>query len=154
VAFVVDDEKMNRTLMARVVRRWGFEVAEFDDGLKLVEHLEGLAETGADAKAWPVFVTLDMQMPTLDGCRALERMKSMRDRLSASGSSAAAASLGAIRVFGVTGNAIPDDVERMQRLGAVRVLTKPVEPSTLALSVKECLPDLQLPDRAFKALRH
>ena len=33
---------MNRTLMARVIRKWGFEVLEFGDGAELVEAVEGV----------------------------------------------------------------------------------------------------------------
>ncbi|KAA0163822.1 hypothetical protein FNF31_02677 [Cafeteria roenbergensis] len=42
LAWVVDDERVNRTLMARVIRKWGFEVLEFGDGAELVEAVEGV----------------------------------------------------------------------------------------------------------------
>jgi len=152
-AFVVDDERVNRTLMARVVRRWGLHATEIDDGQGLLDALEGIAaaaEGAAHPPRWPAFVTLDMQMPVVGGCEALEGMAAIAARLEEQGRPEAAAGLRGIVVLGVTGNAVSEDRERMTRLGARRVLTKPVHPSVVAEAVREFLPHVALPERAFR----
>jgi CheY-like chemotaxis protein/signal transduction histidine kinase len=42
LALVVDDERVNRTLMARVLRRWGLDVIEVPDGLECTNILRAL----------------------------------------------------------------------------------------------------------------
>jgi len=151
--FVVDDEKINRTLMARVIRRWGLDVDEMADGADFVAAVQAIADSGGDSPEWPAFVTLDMQMPGVGGCSALEELQSIARRLQSEGRDAAAAGLRAVTVIGVTGNAVQEDRDRMMSLGARRVLTKPVEPSLVASAVREFSPGVDLPARAFKSLR-
>ncbi|KAA0173910.1 hypothetical protein FNF27_04668 [Cafeteria roenbergensis] len=154
VAFVVDDEKVNRSLMARILRRWGLTVVEFSDGRYLMDALRSLAspDSPGASRAWPKFITLDVQMPRLDGCGALAEMSAMASELDRSGLVAAAHGLRSIKVFGVTGHAMSDDQVRMKELGVCRVLIKPVEPWVLAEAVKEEVGGVDLPARAFKRL--
>ena len=64
---VVDDDRVNRTLLARTLKMAGHEVGTAENGREALESLR--------AGAWDV-VLLDVVMPELDGMQVLEAMKS------------------------------------------------------------------------------
>ncbi|KAA0145679.1 hypothetical protein FNF29_08436 [Cafeteria roenbergensis] len=129
LAWVVDDERVNRTLMARVIRKWGFEVLEFGDGAELVEAVEG--------------------MPRMGGSDAMAALAAIRSRLESAGATADAAGLAGVRVIGVTGQAVEEDRDRLSAMGACCVLTKPVAPRELARVVAAEVASVSLPATAF-----
>ena len=66
---VVDDSRVNRSLLVRAVQEQGYEVAEAENGQAALAQLAG--EGGRDIDA----VLLDLEMPELDGYETLRRMK-------------------------------------------------------------------------------
>ncbi len=178
LAYVIDDERVNRTLLAVLLRRWGLVVREFSDGAQAVAALRaalfaraaslrgvlsgrrppdappspgqaqppsstqwagsraapaGAASTSASPAAedgLPAFMTLDVEMPVLDGRGVLRAMKGMD--WAASGTKPPP-------VVVVTGNARQHDNRELTSLGAQRVLTKPVDPKVLASFLSRAL---------------
>ena len=63
---VVDDNEMNRDLLARRLQRQGHEVLMANDGLSALEVLNSRRVD---------LVLLDIMMPNLDGYQVLEKMK-------------------------------------------------------------------------------
>ncbi|KAA0166388.1 hypothetical protein FNF28_03157 [Cafeteria roenbergensis] len=58
LAYVVDDERTNRTLMAHLLRRWGLRVETFEDGRQLMDALTALGrKPHEDATAGPATPT-------------------------------------------------------------------------------------------------
>ncbi|MGZ6341340.1 MAG: response regulator, partial [Candidatus Limnocylindrales bacterium] len=66
---VVDDSRVNRSLLMRAVQEQGYEVAEAENGQAALARLAG--DGGRDIDA----VLLDLEMPELDGYETLRRMK-------------------------------------------------------------------------------
>jgi len=118
-AFVVDDERINRTMTAALLRRWGLEVTAFEDGQQFID---ALAASVTDGGTPPVFVTLDVAMPVCDGFQAME----------GAGALVRSGALPALPpVVAVTGNATKADTRRMLDLGCRAVLHKPVDTEAL-----------------------
>jgi len=132
-AMVVEDERTNRTLLGMLLRRWGLRAAELCDGQEAVEALAALVD--APAADWPVIITLDVEMPRLDGFGVLARIKEMAAEWRTAGRVTASARLLAMPVLVLTGNAQARDREELARLGAARVLPKPVEAPKLAEAI-------------------
>jgi CheY-like chemotaxis protein len=148
LALVVDDERVNRSLMARLLSSWGFSVQEMRDGRELVNWIDGVVR---GSRARPTLITLDLQMPVLDGWGALREMRETSSSLRDSGQPKLARMLDSLVVIGVTGNAVRGDAERMKELGASEVLTKPTGPTELATAVEACC-KVRLPERAHKRI--
>ncbi|HXX60987.1 MAG TPA: response regulator [Candidatus Sulfotelmatobacter sp.] len=66
---VVDDSRVNRSLLARAVQEQGYEVEEAENGRAALARLGGDGAREIDA------VLLDLEMPELDGYETLSRMK-------------------------------------------------------------------------------
>lgn len=105
---VVDDERMVRQLLSRVLREHGFETREASDGAAAVESLR---EHEFDV------VVSDIAMPGLDGISLLKEIR-RRDL--------------DLPVILVTGDPTADTAIRALRFGALNYLLKPVDPETLA----------------------
>ena len=85
------------------------------EGLQLIE--EAIAQRDSASQSGPAIrlVLLDFSMPTMSGPEMVARMRA-DDR----------AEIRGIPVVGVTGNALPEDVDHFLRCGAERVMLKPV----------------------------
>jgi len=66
---VVDDTRLNRTILARALQTQGHEVVEADNGRVAMDLLEAEGAGGIDV------VLLDLEMPELDGYETLRRIK-------------------------------------------------------------------------------
>ncbi len=102
---VVDDEEMNRDMLARRLQRRGFEVSTAVDG---VDALEKIAEQEFD------LVVLDIMMPRMNGIEVLERL---RDN----------ASLTDLPVIMATAKSDSETVVRTLQMGANDYVTKPLD---------------------------
>ena len=129
---VVDDSRMNRLTLARLLEQLGHAVVEAEDGRQALDLLAG----GGD----PIdLVLLDVVMPVLDGFETLEAMK-------------ADPALAAIPVIVVSGLDDLDGMVRCIQLGAVDYLPRPIKPALLEARVAACLADKRLRDENARLL--
>ena len=115
---IVDDEvDIRRVARLSLTRLGGMEVLEAGSGTEAVEQ----ARTGA-----PDAILLDVMMPGMDGPAVLLALRA--DPLTER-----------IPVVFLTAKAMTSEVERLQGLGAVGVLTKPFDPVTLPRDLRAVL---------------
>ena len=122
---VVDDSRMNRMTLVRLLERLGHDTTEADDGRAALDVLE--AGTPVD------LVLLDLVMPELDGFETLATMK-------------ADPRLAAIPVIVVSGLDDLDGIVRCIEMGAVDYLPRPIKPTLLQARVEATLADKRLRD--------
>jgi adenylate cyclase len=131
VILVVDDNEENRDMLARRLRRQGYEVLAASGGRA---GLETLARTPVD------LVLLDVMMPELDGYTVLQRIKgdpALRD----------------IPVLMISALDELDSVVRCIQLGADDYLGKPFEPVLLQARVGASLEKKRLHDEEARHRR-
>jgi class 3 adenylate cyclase/CheY-like chemotaxis protein len=131
VILVVDDNEDNRDMLARRLRRQGYEVQTAAGGRAA---LVALAAAPVD------LVLLDVMMPDLDGYAVLERLK-------------ADPALRAIPVLMISALDELDSVVRCIQLGAEDYLGKPFEPVLLQARIGACLEKKRLHDREARQRR-
>jgi CheY-like chemotaxis protein len=102
---LVEDNEMNRDMLARRLRRRGHEV------LVAVDGAEGLELARREA---PMLILMDMTLPVLDGWEATRRLK---------GDPAT----GGIPIIALTAHAMHEDRERALEAGCDDYDTKPIE---------------------------
>jgi CheY-like chemotaxis protein len=107
---VVDDDRVNRTLVSSILRRMGFHVVTASDGNEAI---------AAFRKHYPSvgLVFLDVEMPGVDGPATLRILRAIDPKVRA------------CFVGGGTGNYTKDELLAM---GAVGFLEKPVTPEKFA----------------------
>jgi CheY-like chemotaxis protein len=147
---VVDDAKPNRVMLSRRLRKKGLSVKSAEDGQFAFEKFcAALDEDGhyrchsnkassepgtrVDTASFHAIVT-DMTMPRMMGDELAEKVvaeSTLRD-------------VPCPVIIGVTGNALPDDIQRFKDRGAHEVLLKPVS-SDAVLSVVHRLLEKHLP---------
>jgi class 3 adenylate cyclase len=128
---VVDDNKVNRLLMARNLEIQGHAVALAENGRIALEKLK-------DEKI--DLVLLDMEMPEMDGFQVLERMvKDLQLR-----------DIPVLVTSSLEGIA---NVARCIELGAEDYLTKPVNPVLLKARIGACLEKKRLRDQQKELVR-
>jgi DNA-binding response OmpR family regulator len=113
-AVIVDDDPHIRALIAELLRQSGFEITEAATGS------EGLA---AVREVQPDVVTLDLNLPDLDGIEVCRRMREITD------------------AYVVMLTARPDEIDRLMGLeiGADDYLTKPFSPRELRARIAAML---------------
>jgi adenylate cyclase len=111
---VVDDDPVNRTLLARTLERLGHQVLTAVNGREALEVLHGRQ---------PDIVLLDIVMPVMDGMTALERMKSDP-------------ALRAVPVIMISALEDFGSVIRCIELGAEDYLQKPFDPVLLQARIR------------------
>lgn len=120
-ALIIDDEEDTREIAKMSLSLLGgFEVIDADSGKMGIE----LAQTNK-----PDVILLDMMMPFMDGPATLEALhdnEATKD----------------IPVIFLTAKAMTSEIEKLRRMGARGVLTKPFDPTTLANQVKDILSTL------------
>ena len=123
---VVDDSAMNRKMICRLFTKRGSTCDQAEDGLDGVNmmrknlnnnessHHHSPLEFTALSGSAPRYdvVLMDYQMPNMDGPTAIRQIREM-------GYSGL--------IFGVTGNALPSDMQEMISAGANDVLVKPFD---------------------------
>ena len=102
---LVEDNEMNRDMLARRLQRRGHEV------LVAVDGAEGLELARREA---PTLILMDMTLPVLDGWEATRRLK-------------ADPATGSIPIIALTAHAMNEDRERALAVGCDDFDTKPIE---------------------------
>ena len=131
VILVVDDSADNRDMLARRLRRQGYEVLTAAGGRPA---LAALAEAPVD------LVLLDVMMPDLDGYAVLERLKADPARRD-------------IPVLMISALDELDSVVRCIQLGAEDYLGKPFDPVLLQARIGACLEKKRLHDQEARQRR-
>ncbi len=115
---IADDDAEVRRVLARILRGAGYEVETVPNGAMAVElHRTNPAQ----------LALLDMYMPDTDGLEAMVRLRQ---------------EFPALRVVAISGGGQlkkEEVLEMASRLGADRVLAKPVDEKTLLQTVREVL---------------
>jgi len=115
---VVEDNEMNRDMLARRLRRRGFEVVIAADGET------GIATAAREA---PHLILMDLSLPRIDGWETARRLK-------------ATAETAAIPIIALTAHAMSGDREKALAAGCDDYDTKPVELSRLLEKMQKLLP--------------
>lgn len=102
---IVEDNEMNRDMLARRLIRRGFEVIEAIDGKEGVE---------ACHKHLPNLILMDISLPVMDGWEATSHLKAAEDTRH-------------IPIIILTAHATSDDREKSRKVGSDDYETKPVE---------------------------
>lgn len=115
---IIDDEEDTRSIASMSLSiLGGMDVLEADGGE------DGINKA---AQNQPDVILLDMMMPVMDGESTLSNLQN-HDQTKH------------IPVIFLTTKAMSTEIERLKRLGAVGVLTKPFDPTVLADQVREIL---------------
>lgn len=117
-ALIIDDEDDVRQVIRLSLGRVG--------GMDVVDASSGTLGVGLAAETCPDFILLDLMMPDMDGVETFGRLR--EDARTAS-----------IPVIFLTAKALPSEIERLRRLGALDVVVKPFNPMTLADQLRAIL---------------
>ncbi|KIY70540.1 hypothetical protein CYLTODRAFT_347512 [Cylindrobasidium torrendii FP15055 ss-10] len=134
---VVDDDKLTRLLMKRMLERLGCSVTVAENGQVALNILLGLVQTPSSDRSVPVLehrlsesvsprvftaIFLDNQMPLMSGLQLVAKLRELQRT---------------DFVVGVTGNALRQDQEEYLSAGADNVLAKPVMEGSLTAMLAE-----------------
>jgi CheY-like chemotaxis protein len=127
---VVDDSKLNRKMLVKSLKTESHSCDEAEDGLEAIRMVTKRSESKTNEnESFPSSycydaILMDFMMPIMDGPTATKVLRDM-------------GYTGVI--IGVTGNALPSDVEYFTGKGADKVLIKPVDVDVLLLTVHSLL---------------
>jgi CheY-like chemotaxis protein len=113
---LVEDDPGHAMLIEKNLRRAGVinDIIRLDDGGKAVDFLFKQGDYADDRNPAPLLVLLDMNLPVLDGCQVLQRIKvDERTRR--------------IPVVMLTTTDSPQEISRCYELGCNIYIVKPVE---------------------------
>jgi CheY-like chemotaxis protein len=110
---IVDDNAINRTVLAGQLRSWGMDAAVFDNPLDALDALRGAADHGAPYD----LAILDHNMPVMDGLQLAQRISATRG-------------LGSVHLILLTSGFAPSTLT-LRSSGIAATLTKPVHRSQL-----------------------
>lgn len=102
---LVEDNELNRDMLSRRLKRYGYEVIMAEDGQRGLE----LARSES-----PHLILMDMSLPVLDGWEATRRLKADEKTR-------------AIPILALTAHAMSDDRDKAFAAGCDDYGTKPVE---------------------------
>lgn len=114
---VVEDNQYNREMLAKRLRRAGFDIAAAVDGREGIE----MARTEE-----PDVILMDLDLPEIDGWEATRRLK-------------ANAVTGAIPIIALTAHAMPQDLKKAVDAGCDQFEIKPVMFARLVEKIHVCL---------------
>ena len=121
---VVDDNAVNREIVAANLQAWGFDASLADSGTRALAILD---EARQRQNRFDLAI-LDMQMPEMDGRQLAAEMRCRTDSVG-------------VPLLILTSMSDPVHADDMARLGIHRVLTKPVRQSRLFDAMMDALAD-------------
>jgi CheY-like chemotaxis protein len=136
---LVEDDPGHARLIEKNLRRAGINnrILHLDNGRRGVEFLLKQGEFAGDREQAPLLVLLDMNMPELDGCQVLQRIKGEE-------------STRKIPVVMLTTTDNPSEISRCYELGCNVYVTKPVEYDAFCEAIRKLgmfLSIVKLPER-------
>ncbi|MBS0662289.1 MAG: response regulator [Verrucomicrobia bacterium] len=114
---LVEDNEMNRDMLARRLQKRGYELIVAVDGILAVEMTQ---------KEKPDLVLMDMSLPGMDGWEASRRLK-------------ADPATAAIPIIALTAHAMAEDREKALAAGCNEFETKPVDLASLLAKMESFL---------------
>jgi CheY-like chemotaxis protein len=115
---IIDDEEDTRQIASMSLSLLG--------GLEVLEAESGRQGISLAEQEQPDCILLDMMMPVMDGSETLVALQNNAGTKN-------------IPVIFLTAKAMTSEIERLKRMGAVGVLTKPFDPTILANQVRAIL---------------
>ncbi|MBX9692875.1 MAG: response regulator [Cyanobacteria bacterium] len=115
---IIDDEEDTREIAKMSLEILG--------GLNVIEAVNGKVGIDIASREKPDVILLDMMMPIMDGPATLEALRQSEHTKD-------------IPVIFLTAKAMTSEIEKLKRMGARGVLTKPFDPTTLASQMKAIL---------------
>lgn len=115
---IIDDEEDTRSIASMSLSILG--------GLDVIEAESGNEGISKAEQERPDVILLDMMMPVMDGSQTLVALQSN-------------AGTKDIPVIFLTAKAMSSEIEKLKRMGAIGVLTKPFDPTILANQVRQIL---------------
>ena len=131
---VVDDTRLNRSILARALEAQGHEAVEAENGRQAMDLLEADGASGIDV------VLLDLEMPEMDGYETLERIK-------------ATEAIAYLPVIVISAVDELDSVVRCIAMGAADYLPKPFNAAVLQARLSTSLAAKRLRDLERDYLR-
>ncbi len=120
---VAEDNRVNQTLVIRLLEKRGHSVVMATNGREALEILEKAAFTGFD------LALMDIQMPEIDG---LEATAAIREEEKSTGSH--------LPVIALTAHAMKGDEDRCLAAGVDAYVSKPIQPEQLFAAIESLLP--------------
>ena len=118
-----EDNKTNRFVLAKMLRKLDIDLQFAEDGVQAVEMFERMA---------PDLVFMDISMPRMDGRAAARRIREIeRDRGGGS----------AVPIVAMTAHAMTGDKEEILAAGIDHYLTKPLKRAQIEAQILRSLPD-------------
>jgi CheY-like chemotaxis protein len=115
---IIDDEEDTRSIASMSLSILG--------GLEVVEAESGDEGISKAVQERPDVILLDMMMPVMDGSQTLMALQNNVGTRN-------------IPVIFLTAKAMTSEIEKLKRMGAIGVLTKPFDPTMLANQVRKIL---------------
>lgn len=115
---LVEDNEMNRDMLARRLEKRGFQLVIATDGLMGIVMAK---------REMPDLILMDMSLPGLDGWQASRQLKS--DNATSK-----------IPIIALTAHAMAEDREKAMAAGCDEYETKPVELTSLLTKIQALLP--------------
>ena len=121
---VVDDSRLNRKMLCKILRGAGHTCDEAEDGLLAVMKVkERMGEIDKSKSTYDA-ILMDYVMPNMDGPTATKEICALGYQGP---------------IFGVTGNALDSDMEYFISCGALKIFTKPLDLSEFQLHMEAVL---------------
>lgn len=119
---LVEDHPMNQLIARRILQNNGAKVVALDNGEAAVNFLRERGAKEIDA------VLMDIRMPVMDGITATRLIRQLPDER-----------VRKLPIIAMTANAFEEDVQRTKAAGMNFHLAKPIEPSLLIQTLRECI---------------
>jgi CheY-like chemotaxis protein len=120
LVFIVEDNQAYRMLIGRVLEQRGFLVMMFEHGRKAMDMLNYIQ---------PSLILSDIAMPCMDGFELYSKVKEYYPKLR-------------IPFVYLSSSTCPKDIDKATKIGASRMLGKPISPDDLAQTLDTVLKEV------------
>ena len=121
-ALLVEDQMINREIAILILKGFGFEVDETENGAQALEQLASSEEGRYDV------VITDIQMPIMDGYELARSIRKLED-----------AELARIPIVAMSANAFQEDIKASREAGMDAHVAKPIDIDVLSRTLTEVL---------------